>query len=67
MPAPAIIAKPAVAQWSRPLAELIFGVRPKSVSQTTSVVSSSPALFQVDQQFRQALIDRRHQAVLQRL
>src|SRR5262249_2983714 len=34
--------RPAVDQWSRPAAELIFGVRPKSVIQTTRVVPSSP-------------------------
>ena len=61
------MAKPALAQWSRPLAALICGVRPKSVSQTTSVDVEQAALFQVDQELRQALIDARHQAVFQAL
>ena len=65
MPAPAIKIEPAEGQWSRPPAELILGVRPKSVSQTTSVVSSSPALFKVDEQLPGALIERRDAVVLE--
>src|ERR1041385_8308848 len=42
MPAPARIAKPAVDQWSRPDAELIFGVRPKSVSQDRKSTRLNP-------------------------
>ena len=45
----------------------MIGVRPKSVSQTTSVVSKRPRLLEVGQQGRQSLIDGGHQVVLERI
>ena len=44
-------------KWSRPALGLIFGVRPNSPIQTTSVRPSMPVLLQVVDQGRQRRVD----------
>ena len=60
-------AKPAVAQWSRPLAALIVGRAAEIGQPQDQRRVQQAARFEVGQQLRERLVDGRNQPVFQRL